>query len=79
MASKLLKLDLNPRLTLWIVDFLVNCSQTVRHQVHSHLPILFPPALYKALSYLQFFLQSMQMAAQALTQHQSLNTVMILQ
>ena len=32
MASKLLKLDVNPRLILWIVDFLVNRSQTVRHQ-----------------------------------------------
>ena len=32
MASKLLKLDLNPRLILWIVNFLVNCSQTVHHQ-----------------------------------------------
>ena len=25
MASKPLKLDINPRLILWIVDFLVNC------------------------------------------------------
>ena len=32
MASKLLKIDVNPRLILWIVDFLVNRSQTVRHQ-----------------------------------------------
>ena len=32
MASKLLKLDVNPRLILWIVDFFVNRSQTVRHQ-----------------------------------------------
>ena len=32
MASKLLKLDVNPRLILWIVDFLVNRSQTVRQQ-----------------------------------------------
>ena len=32
MASKLLKLNVNPRLILWIVDFLVNRSQTVRHQ-----------------------------------------------
>ena len=32
MASKLLKLDINPRLILWIVNFLVNCSQTVHHQ-----------------------------------------------
>ena len=31
-ASKLLKIDVNPRLILWIVDFLVNRSQTVRHQ-----------------------------------------------
>ena len=30
MASKLLKL--NPLLILWIVSFLVNCSQTVCHQ-----------------------------------------------
>ena len=36
MASKPLKLDINPRLIPWIVDFLVNRSQTVRHQaVHS--------------------------------------------
>ena len=34
MASKLLKLNDNPRLILWIVDFLVNWSQsqTVCHQ-----------------------------------------------
>ena len=32
MASKLLKLDVNPRLILWIVDFRVNRSQAVRHQ-----------------------------------------------
>ena len=32
LASKPLKLDVNPRLILWIVDFLVNHSQTVRHQ-----------------------------------------------
>ena len=32
MASKLLKLSVNPRLILWIVDFLVNWSQTVHHQ-----------------------------------------------
>ena len=32
MASKLLKLDVNPRLILWIVDFLVNHSQRVCHQ-----------------------------------------------
>ena len=32
MASKILKLDVNPRLILWIVDFLVSRSQTVRHQ-----------------------------------------------
>ena len=32
MASTHLKLDVNPRLILWIVDFLVNHSQTVRHQ-----------------------------------------------
>ena len=32
MASKLLKLDINARLILWIVDFLVNHSQTVCHQ-----------------------------------------------
>ena len=32
MASKLLKIDINPRLILWIVDFLVNRSQTVHHQ-----------------------------------------------
>ena len=32
MASKLLKLNVNPRLIFWIVDFLVNRSQTVLHQ-----------------------------------------------
>ena len=32
MASKLLKLDVNPRLILSIVDFLVSRSQTIRHQ-----------------------------------------------
>ena len=32
MTSKLLKLDVNPRLILWIVDFFVNRSQTVHHQ-----------------------------------------------
>ena len=32
MASKLWNLDVNPRLILWIVDFLVNRSQAVRHQ-----------------------------------------------
>ena len=32
MASKLSKLDVNPRLILCIVDFLVNRSQTVFHQ-----------------------------------------------
>ena len=32
MASKLLKFNVNPRLILWIVNFLVSCSQTVRHQ-----------------------------------------------
>ena len=32
MASKILKLDVNSRLILWIVDFLVSRSQTVRHQ-----------------------------------------------
>ena len=32
MASKILKLDVNPRLILWIVEFLVNRSRTVRHQ-----------------------------------------------
>ena len=32
MALKLLKLDFNPRLIRWIVDVLVNHSQTVRHQ-----------------------------------------------
>ena len=32
MASKLLKLSVNPRLILWIVDFFVNRSQTVHHQ-----------------------------------------------
>ena len=31
-TSKLLKFNVNRRLILWIVDFLVNCSQTVRHQ-----------------------------------------------
>ena len=33
MASKLLKLGVNSRLILWIVNFLVSCSQTVHHQV----------------------------------------------
>ena len=32
MASKLLRLAVNPRLILWIVEFLVSSSQTVRHQ-----------------------------------------------
>ena len=32
MASKLLKLDVNPRTILSIVDFLVSRSQTIRHQ-----------------------------------------------
>ena len=32
MASKLLKIDINPRLILWIVDFLVNRPQKFRHQ-----------------------------------------------
>ena len=32
MASKLLKLDVNPRLFLWIVDFRASRSQTIRHQ-----------------------------------------------
>ena len=32
MTCKLLKLDINPRLNLWIVDILVYRSQTVRHQ-----------------------------------------------
>ena len=32
LTSKLLKLDFNPRLILWIVNFLVNHSQTVYHQ-----------------------------------------------
>ena len=32
MASKFLKLDVKPRRILWIVEFLVNRSQTVRHQ-----------------------------------------------
>ena len=32
MAWKLLKLDVNPRLILWIADVLVNRPQTVRHQ-----------------------------------------------
>ena len=32
VANKLLKLDANPRLILWIVDFLVDRSQTVHHQ-----------------------------------------------
>ena len=32
MASKLLKLDVNPRLILCSVDFIVSRSQTVRHQ-----------------------------------------------
>ena len=71
MASKRLKLDLNTRLILWIVDFLVNRSQTVVTKLHSRLPALFPLALHKALFYLLFFLHSMQMAPQALTQHQS--------
>ena len=31
MASKLLKFDINPRLILWIVNFLVNRFQTVHH------------------------------------------------
>ena len=29
MAHKLVNLDVNPKLIMWIVDFLVNCSQTV--------------------------------------------------
>ena len=32
LASTHLKLDVKPKLILWIVDFLVNHSQTVRHQ-----------------------------------------------
>ena len=68
VVSKLLKLDVNPRLILWIVNFLVNRSQT---KLYSCLPALFPPALHKALSYFLFFLRSMQMTAQALTQHLS--------
>ena len=32
MASKLLKLDDNPRMILWIVEFFVSRSQTVCHQ-----------------------------------------------
>ena len=32
VASKRLKLDVKPRLILWIVDFLVNHSRTVHHQ-----------------------------------------------
>ena len=30
MAGKLLKFNVNPKLILWIVNFLVSCSQTVR-------------------------------------------------
>ena len=32
MALKLLKLDVNPKLILWITDFLLNRSQSVRYQ-----------------------------------------------
>ena len=32
MTCKRLKLDINPRLNLWIVDILVYRSQTIRHQ-----------------------------------------------
>ena len=32
MARKLLKFNVNPRLILWIVDFLVNRSQRVRYE-----------------------------------------------
>ena len=49
MASKLLKLDVNPRLILWIVGFLVNRSQTVRHQAlvfPLYFHRLLPPILF---------------------------------
>ena len=36
-------------------------------KLYSRLPALFPPAVHKALSYLLFFLHSIQMTAQALT------------
>ena len=66
MTSKLLKLNVIPRLIHRTVKFLVSHSK-----LHSCLPALFPLALHKVLSYLLFFLHSIQMTAHALTQHQS--------
>ena len=71
MASKLLKFNVNPRLILWIVNFLVSCSQTVRHQATllSSCSVFTSSLQGTVLS--PIFLYAIQMTAQALTQHQS--------
>ena len=76
MACTLLKLNINPRLILRIVDFFLNRSQTTRFQaaLSSSRSISYGSPqggnLYTEI-YLLFFLHSVQMTAQALTQHQS--------
>ena len=76
MACRLLKLSVNPRLILQIVDFLLNRSQTTRLQaaLSSSRSISYGSPqgrnLYAEI-YLLFFLHSIQMTAQALAQHQS--------
>ena len=63
MASKLLKLNINPRLILWIVDFLVNRSQTVHHQT----AILSSRSLTRHCPVSYSFWHSLQITTQALT------------
>ena len=65
----------NPTLTQhWFSGLSTFLSIVLRKfvtRLYSRLPALFPPAFHKALSYLLFFLYSIQMTVQALTQHQS--------
>ena len=72
MASKFLKIDVNPRLILWITYFLVNRSQTVRHQAAllSSRSVSTGSPHGTVLSPILFTLY-IQMTAQALKQHQS--------
>ena len=63
MASELSKLEVNPRLILWLSTFLSTVLRQFVTKLHCRLPALFPPALHKALSYLLFLLHQIQMTA----------------
>ena len=71
LASTHLKLEVKPRLILWIVDFLVNHSQTVRHQAVLSSSRSISTSCPQGTVLSPILLHSIQMIVQALTQHQS--------